>query len=170
MPGRARHGGFTLIEVLVVVFIIGVILGMATLSFSGRALDDKAQEEAQRLLQIFRLASEEATLTGLEIGWISTEEGYRFLALSDQGWTAYGDGSPLRSRKLADPLQLSVQVDDLPIPTDPERLTPQVLFLSSGEITPFTVELGAPQLDIGFRIEGNLLGELALARHEAKLP
>lgn len=160
--------GFTLIEVLVVVFIIGVIVGMATLSFSGRALDDLAQEEARRLAEIFRLASEEATLTGLEIGWISREGRYRFVALSDQGWTTYGDGTPLRPRELPEPLTVTVRIEDLALTEEEERAAPQLMFLSSGEITPFEVDLGAPQLAVRFQISGNLLGQLKLERLDAK--
>ena len=74
---RARwQQGFTLIEILVVVFIIGVILGFATLSLSGRALDDKAQEEARRLAEVLRLARDEASMTGFELGWRRTDKGY----------------------------------------------------------------------------------------------
>lgn len=156
--------GFTLIELLVVVFIVGVIISFASLNLGGRSLEDQAHEEARRLNEIFRLARDDAALTGLELGWLTTEQGYRFLALSDQGWAPYGEHTPLRPRKLPQPFQLEVKVDDLPLETNPERVAPQVLFLSSGEITPFAVELSAPQLDIRYRINGNLLGQLELSR------
>ncbi len=161
---RAAQRGFTLIEILVVVFIIGVILGFATLSLSGRALDDRAEEEARRLLAVFRLASDEASLTGLELGWLATEEGYRFLALGEQGWVPYGERSPLRARSIEAPLCLKVKVEDLPIVTDPKRLSPQIMVLSSGEMTPFTVELGAKNLDVVFAVSANLLGQLSFER------
>ncbi len=159
-----RQAGFTLIEILVVVFIIGVILGFATLNLSGRALDDKAQEEARRLVALLELARDDAGFTGFELGWRQTEEGYQFLALSDQGWTAYGEGTPLRERTLPEPLRLVVKVDDLPINTDDSQALPQLMLLSSGEMTPFSIELGAKALDIVFVISGNLLGELKLER------
>lgn len=147
-----------------VVFIIGVILGFATLNLSGRALDDTAQEEALRLVEILRLARDDAGFTGLELGWRKTEKGYQFLALSDQGWTPYGGRSPLRERTLPQPLELRVKVDDLPIETDKSEPLPQLMLLSSGEVTPFSIELGAKQLDSVFVITGNLLGKLTLER------
>ncbi|ORE86248.1 general secretion pathway protein H [Oceanococcus atlanticus] len=165
MPQLRRwQQGFTLIEILVVVFIIGVILGFATLSLSGRALDDKVQEEARRLSEILRLARDEAGLTGLELGWLKTDEGYRFVALSDNGWAEYGERTPLRPRRIEAPLKMTVRVDDLPIETDDDQLLPQVMILSSGEMTPFAIELGAPDLDFVFLISGNLLGEIALEK------
>ncbi|MGJ8669438.1 MAG: type II secretion system minor pseudopilin GspH [Oceanococcus sp.] len=159
-----RQLGFTLIEILVVVFIIGVILGFATLSLSGRALDDRAQEEARRLTEILRLARDEAAMTGFELGWRQTEKGYEFLALSDEGWTPYGKNTPLRPRDLPEPLRIEVRVDDLPIEADKKKALPQFMILSSGEITPFSLRLDAEQLDFVFLISGNLLGELKLER------
>lgn len=160
----ASQRGFTLIEILVVVFIIGVILGFATLSLSGRALDDKVQEEARRLSEILRLARDEAGMTGLELGWLKTEDGYRFVALSDNGWAEYGERTPLRPRRVEEPLKMTVRVDDLPIETDNKQLLPQVMILSSGEMTPFAIELGAPSLEFVFLIRGNLLGEISMEK------
>ena len=162
--GRQRLHGFTLIEILVVVFIIGVILGFATLSLSGRALDDRAQEEARRLVEVLRLARDEAAMTGFELGWRQTEKGYEFLALSDEGWSAYGENTPLRRRELPQPLRLEVRVDDLPIDGDEKKALPQFMVLSSGEMTPFKLLLDAEALEFVFLISGNLLGELKLER------
>ena len=147
-----------------VVFIIAVILSFASLNLSGRSLDDKAQEESLRLVELFRLARDEAGFTGLELGWLVTKDGYRFLALSDNGWTAYGENSPLRPRILPQPLKLEVRVDDLPIVTDEKKLVPQIMLLSSGEVTPFSIELGAKDLEMVRLIKGNLMGELSLER------
>ena len=162
---RARwQQGFTLIEILVVVFIIGVILGFATLSLSGRALDDKAQEEARRLAEVLRLARDEASMTGFELGWRRTDKGYEFLALADEGWTPYGASTPLRPRDLPEPLRLEVRVDDLPVANEQDKALPQFMILSSGEMTPFTLVLDAEPLEFVFMISGNLVGELKLER------
>ncbi len=148
-----------------VVFIIGVILGFATLSLGGRNLEDKAAEEARRLLAIFELARDESGLTGLQIGWLQTERGYQFVALGEEGWVAYADRGPLRARPLPEPLSLRLKVEDLPVrQDDPKALSPQILFFTSGELTPFELQLRAPQLDSVYRIRGNLLGQLNLER------
>ncbi len=150
-----------------VVFIIGIILGFASLTLGGRNLDDKAAEEARRLLAIFELARDESGLTGLQIGWIQTEKGYQFLALGEEGWVRYADRGPLRARPLPEPLQLRIEVEDVPVrQDDPKALTPQILFFTSGELTPFELQLLAPQLDSVYRIRGNLLGQLSLERLE----
>lgn len=159
---RRRATGFTLIEILVVVFIIGVILGFASLSLSGRALGDRAQEEARRLAELLRLARDEAGFTGLELGWRQTDNGYEFLALSDQGWARYGAGTPMRARELPPPLEIVVRVDDVAVALDDEQLQPQIMILSSGEMTPFKLELSAEELDQVFLISGNLLGQVEL--------
>ncbi len=168
VPPRAalRRGGFTLLEVLVVVFIVGILASLASLSISGRALDDVMQEEARRMEQIFRLASEESALNGIELGFVRTEGGYRFLALAPDGaWVPYGDESPLRPRQLPDPLTLKVRVGDLALPqTDPEKPAPHILFLSSGELTPFDITIVAPETAVRYRISGEITGAMALTR------
>ncbi len=161
--GRPQSG-FSLIELLVVVFIIGIIIGFATLSLGGRALDDRLQEEARRLERIFSLAAEESLLSGQQIGWLYADGGYRFLVLGPDAWLPYGDGSPLRPRTLPEPIQLDVLVEDLPLPSNPERATPQVVFLSSGELTPFEVRVTAPAVAAKFVLQGIVTGAISARR------
>ena len=67
-PKLSRTAGFTLLELLVVVLLIGIIANFAVLSMSGRALTDKLSVEAQRLNQLVQLAAEEAQVKGLNLG------------------------------------------------------------------------------------------------------
>lgn len=164
LPVAPRQRGFTLLEILVVVFIIGVILSFATLSLGGRGLDDRANEEARRLAELFRLARDEAGVTGLELGWRAAGEDYQFLALADGGWAAYPARGPLRDRSLPEPLRMTVLVEDLPVAEDEADNAPQILFLSSGEVTPFTVQIGARELDSVYEIRGNLIGQIDMQR------
>ena len=52
--------GFTLLELLVVMVIIGVLATLVSLTVSGRAVDDRMQAESRRLEQLLQLASDEA--------------------------------------------------------------------------------------------------------------
>ena len=171
MPFR-EHRGFTLLEVLVVVVIIGVMASFALLSIGRRSVDDRLAIEARRLQELFTLAADEAVLQGLELGFVQTPEGYEFLVLKDGRWQPLEGAGPLRARALAEPFYLRLQVDGRPVaPTraaDPKaELQPQVMLLSSGDATEFILDLKALQYDPFYRLRGDLLGRVTLNRRDA---
>jgi general secretion pathway protein H len=156
----------------VVVVIIGVMATLAVLSIGGRSLDDRMALEARRLHELIALAADEAVLQGAELGFVQTPEGYGFLALRDGKWQPLADAGPLRARALAPPLFLELQIDGrrvAPLRTDDERqeLKPQVLLLSSGEATEFTLDLHAQEFAPYYRLQGDVLGQFKLERREA---
>jgi general secretion pathway protein H len=199
MNHRHQHRtatGFTLVEVLVVVLIIGVLVTFASLSIGSRAVSDKVDTEAARMKQLFQLAQEEAELRGIEFGFRYTDAGYEFLALGGNGaWARIGDG-PLRARALPPPTEFSLRVEGRPVPpaqaatikparaskgddedqhedgaatsTDAPALQPQILILSSGELTAFELDISAEELDYLQHIEGNIVGKVTLQRRELK--
>jgi general secretion pathway protein H len=63
---RLRHpqAGVTLIEMMIVLVVIGVATGAATLGLGALARDDGAEEEARRLAAVLGLAVDEAIVTG----------------------------------------------------------------------------------------------------------
>ena len=185
-----RHqAGFTLLEIVVVILIMGVMVTFASLSIGNRVNEDKLETEARRAEAVLKLASEEAEAKGIEIGLRFTEGGYRLLTLdSTRRWQDYELSGPLRRRVFQAPFALDLRIEGKPIRLPPEltpeqerelaesaeikstrendaqQLTPQVLLLSSGEITPFTLLIAAPGLPAGYRLESDALGRLQLQR------
>ena len=161
--------GFTLLEVLVVVVIIGVMATVAVMSIGNRSLDDRLALEARRLQELLTLAADEAVLQGVELGFVQTPEGYEFLQLKDGRWLPIEDAGPLRARALAEPFYLSLQVDGravAPSRTDDGKveLKPQVVLLSSGDATEFILDLKAREYDPYYRLHGDVLGRTTLDR------
>lgn len=156
-----------------VVFIIGLLAGLAMLSVDDRVADDRLQQEAQRLNALLEMAAEEAVLFGVELGLEITRDGYRFLRLDADGWTPIdAQDSPLRPRALDDGVTLRLIREEetqrrLTAEADKDGPRPDLLFLSSGEITPFELSLTADGAQSRYRYEGELTGKLQMHRIEA---
>lgn len=73
-----HHQGFTLIEIMVVVTIIGVMTGIIAINVVGKDPQKELNKEAMRFKALIELAQEEALFSQQEIGVIVTEQGYRF--------------------------------------------------------------------------------------------
>ncbi len=115
---RSRAGrGFTLIEVLVVLLIMGIMLGLASV-IAAPGERDRVQLEAERLAELLTVASEQARYTGESVAWIADAGGYRFLRLRPEvGWVEIRDVDALRPRLLPPGIALAgLRVENLPRP------------------------------------------------------
>jgi general secretion pathway protein H len=155
-----RDTGFSLLELLVVIVIVGILFSFTTLAIRGTNPDELIQEEARRFDQLVQLALEESILKGLEYGIAFTPNSYTFLVqLDDYQWHDFGNDKLLRSRQLPHDIEIELMIEETDVvfknpdvkpdsqvsadagvadETEPvkSKLEPQVFLLSSGEITP----------------------------------
>lgn len=172
---RARSCGFTLLELLVVLVLIGIIISFAVLSIGDGGRQERLKQEAQRLSSLFTLAGEEAVLRSLELGVVVQGQGYAFVAYDGEGWQPIAGDGMFREYSLPDTLELSLYLDGLQVDLGPQAaegeggLTPQLLFFSSGERTPFELSLayrdGPP---LAYRLQAPLLGPLQMEQAEPR--
>ena len=100
MPVSVRQSGFTLIEMLVVLLIMGIFVGLVSTITQP---DDRAmlQLEAQRLARLLDLAATKSRLTGRPTAWTADARGYRFWQFTEDAfWTEILDDDTLRARAL----------------------------------------------------------------------
>lgn len=106
--------GFTLIELLVVIVIMGVILGMATLSMGVLGRDNEVEEQARRLYAVISQVREEGELQGRDIGVLVERDGYQFMRYqyATQSWQPMVDDDLLKYRAFPAGVQARMWVDD----------------------------------------------------------
>ena len=160
--------GFTLLEVLVVIAVIGLIISSVQFNFSGKRPEDSLQKESYQFAQLFESAANYGLLNNIELGLFVDENSYRFLGYDGVKWSEISEQDWLVGKKLPEDMVLKLSLDDLPIEepllfdsstfkaqdeeylsfdaierekqSEQEKLViPQVYILSGGDITPFSL-------------------------------
>lgn len=162
-----RAAGFTLLEMMVVMVLIGIIFSFAMLSMGGDDLAELMEQETRRLETLLALASDEAVIRGEELAMRFEDDGYEFMLLAADGWRAADDGL-LKSYQLPADIELELDISgDLPVMGEEDEKkqdnaqAPQVFILSSGEMTPFTVTFNSRHSTRQFHLTTTVLGTVS---------
>jgi general secretion pathway protein H len=183
--------GFSLLELLVVVAIIGIFLGVAVLSTDLINFDRKIEQEAGRLSTVLTFTSEEALMQSRDYGITFYEDGYRFFVYdpNDQTWQPIEDRGPFAAHRLPDDMVLELRIEDQDVALDPyaeaagsgsggmqrdgndeeiEIPAPQVMVFATGEMTPFDLEFlrESERLDPGVMLAVEFDGKSEISRSE----
>ena len=163
--------GFTLLEIMVVMVLVGILSSFALLSVGGGPRD-RLVEEAQRLTALIELHQQEAILSGELRGIRFARNGYAILRQGEKGqWQAPAADGALIEHRLPEAMALSLWVEGRPAaltkPDGRAKAVPQVLLLASGEATEFVAVFGlADEQEPDtprYRVAGDAMGRLTRA-------
>jgi len=158
----ARLSGFTLIEVMVVVLIIGIIINFAVISVGRNNPADAVRNEARRFSSLIELSLEEALLRNELIGILVEEDGYEFLLRVEKSWEPLQQ-TLFRKRELPENLHLKLVTESTTDEEkDPEERIPDIILFSTGEMTPFEIKVSSDITEEFSRISGSETGKLSL--------
>ena len=135
---RHAAAGFTLIELMVVMVLIGVLVSMVHISLGDNHARN-ARQEADVVLGLMHGLREKAVLEGQEYGLRLELGAYQLMRFDGEQWQAV---EPRVS--LPDGLVLALTLDGQDQPLTAGSGTPQLLWLSSDENTAFELHLDSP--------------------------
>ena len=145
-----RANGFSLIEILVVLVIIGIFLGATVLSINTAGIDRDLEWEAFRVNTLIDVMSEEAIVRNKDFGILFTESSYHFYIYDNikKIWYMPTDETVLSSHELRNSVTLALSLEDKVIElensldlNDQEQISPHIILFSSGLVMPFKLFL-----------------------------
>lgn len=171
---RSQHG-FSLIEMMAVVFLIAIAFGMSVVLFSDKDPERKMAKSIERFTLLSQHASEMAGVNSeayglileppewredpLTQGWL-----YRWQRLSMGGWV---DVEEIKEEEFDPGVELRIEIEgqlwkyEEDKDGKPEALVPIIGFFPGGDVTPFEIEISHAELDIEPQhIEVNAWGDI----------
>jgi general secretion pathway protein H len=187
------ESGFTLLELMMVVFVIGIMASLTVMSIGGNT-EREFRRDVARIQQVFILAQDEAPFAGEEIGFAldSKGESYSFLTFDDaklaweplekEGFSEHkmpqqyevnleisGDRVDL-ARVYKEAYKKSDKLDNWLTEEKPKKKSPVplLIFFSDGHYTPFSLQISSSHVkEFVYVIEGDGLGGIHMRQAQA---
>lgn len=160
--GCSSSKGFSLLEMLVVILVVGILYSLAG-SMLTLTISDPLNEEVDRLRERIGLAQDESLVRSQALAVGFDERGYAFFAQDDdQQWSPIEKDALLGRRRLLNDFVQTVYLQGQAVILPAEGEThPQVFILPTGEMLPFEWHLrsaSGQERSLRFDAQGRLLG------------
>ncbi|MCF1427445.1 MAG: type II secretion system minor pseudopilin GspH [Shewanella sp.] len=188
-----RQAGFTLLEVLLVILLMGLAASVVVLSINNSGPKQELERQARQFMATTEMVLDEVVLSGQFVGLVVDDHSYQFVLRKDGKWVPLQKGRLIGKREFDDEIELSLVVEGLPLVQDDEdddswfdepfkeadvglsekdkELNPEVFLFPSGEISGFELSFLTKDdnnKEIKVSVIGNPLGRLSLGSEDEK--
>lgn len=180
LRARANDKGFTLLELLVVIVIIGVMVSVVTLSIGLLGPDREVEEETRRFWAVVRQAREEAELQSIDLAVFVGATEYEFLRFDTRRkWQPVVDDRLYAQRALPEGLRFRLWLEGRELMLKPglpdrskkdehQKFPPQLTVLSSGDVVPFELQIERDAAPALWRMTSLADGDLRIEQRKAE--
>lgn len=174
-----RQRGFSLLELLVTLFVVVLITSMVTLTVSSGGQDIRLESKVRNLAEVASYALDEAQMLGLDYGLLLQRTdvsgellySYSWRERQPQGWRLPATGKDVFvEQKMPPEIELQLELEDVPVAEltlagGEEEAAPQVVLYASGETTAGAIDVRRrDDGELLWRVEWDLLGRFELLR------
>ncbi len=112
-----REAGFTLVELMMVIFVVGIMAGLVVMTIGGNSARE-LKKDTSRIQQLLVMAQDEAVFSGQEIGFFidRDQQFYGFLSFDNQKLTWEPmEKEAFAQRELPEGARLDLDIDGAPV-------------------------------------------------------
>lgn len=146
---HTQQRGFTLLELLVVLVIIGIMLGAVSFS-TMQSSRQRLLTDVQRIAVLLQLAREEAIVRNRPIAFEANPHSYHFLVRNDNRWEIINDLDMLRERDFS----LSPIIFAMSPVTRTDTNSLRIIFGREPVDKPFVLDLAVGEDHVSIRADG----------------
>ncbi|MCG9732115.1 type II secretion system minor pseudopilin GspH [Shewanella sp. Isolate13] len=181
----ARQTGFTLMEVLLVVLLMGLAATAVTLGMGGASKEKALERTAQQFMMATEMVLDETVLSGHFVGIVIEDTSYKFVYYDEGKWKPLEQDRLLAERQMEPGVEMVLVLDGLPLVQEDEEQDswfdeplieksaeekkkfpePQIMLFPSGEMSAFELSFVSKdemQQDIEVIVFGDALGRLRM--------
>lgn len=152
-----RQKGFTLIELMIVLVILGITFGFALIAFGDFGESRKLLFSAEQLINTLNLGQQQAVLESGTLGLRIDNTGYQMLQRTNAQWVPISNTGVFKMTYFPKGTRITLKTN-VPMP----RGAPSIILNSSGSMTPFILSLARNEEAPSAVLIGKNNGELSL--------